>query len=100
MRLSFGKEGSPEDVEKEEYKKSGRQENYRDEKIVYDLDTECGSSGSPVLGRGSEGALYTVKAIHVERVLDTPWNAGQVIEGKQVGKKKKNGGGRRSTIPT
>ena len=56
---------------------------------MYDLDTECGSSGSPVLGRGSEGALYTLKAVHVERVPKTPRNAGQIIEvdqkRKQVG---------------
>ena len=53
--------------------------NYRDENIVYDLDTQKGSSGSPVIGRGRDEDSYTVKAIHVKSVPHTSWNAGQII---------------------
>jgi hypothetical protein len=79
LRLSFGKEGSPENVEKEESRLAGYPVNYRDENIVYDLDTEKGSSGSPVIGRGRDEDSYTVKAIHVARVSELPWNLGQII---------------------
>ena len=79
LRLSFGKEGNPEAVEKEESRLVGYPMNYRDENIVYDLDTEKGSSGSPVIGRGMDDDSYTVKAIHVSSVSELPWNLGQII---------------------
>jgi hypothetical protein len=70
LRLSFGNEGSPEAVER-----LGYPMNLKEENIVYDLDTEVGSSGSPVIGRNEHS--YTVKAVHVSKASKLSWNIGQ-----------------------
>ena len=79
LRLSFGKESSPEKVEAEQNRVGWAPNNYTNENIVYDLDTVKGSSGSPVIGRGEDENSYTVKAIHVKKVPSFNLNAGQIL---------------------